>query len=208
MNTSSICGSISVTTTGAFNGMILAYNTSKAAINMRKSPNFSKGSLPQCAYTVCFHRTIWLYIHTRMCTQRLLVSFACDRRVAESVLLCASVRMAVDHVWHCLHSVLLCASFHMAVDCTEHPLHSSSCSLPQLYLTIQAQTEHDMIIVAMMQRLLSWQMTSKMKVSPSLPFIRVGSRPTWAKQPRASWGTRLPWTLKPALQASTRSSLG
>lgn len=36
VNTSSICGSISANAAGAFKGLLLAYNSSKAAINMRK----------------------------------------------------------------------------------------------------------------------------------------------------------------------------
>ncbi len=37
VNTSSICGSISANAAGAFKGLLLPYNSSKAAINMRKS---------------------------------------------------------------------------------------------------------------------------------------------------------------------------
>ena len=38
VNTSSICGSISANASGAFKGLLLPYNSSKAAINMRESP--------------------------------------------------------------------------------------------------------------------------------------------------------------------------
>ena len=42
VNTSSICGSISANAAGAFKGLMLPYNSSKAAINMRKFHDTSK----------------------------------------------------------------------------------------------------------------------------------------------------------------------
>ena len=49
VNTSSVCGSISANFNGDFGGMLLAYNSSKAAINMR-TPSFATASCGLCAY--------------------------------------------------------------------------------------------------------------------------------------------------------------